>query len=60
MLILPTVWDESSQLVPGPMYERSVELTVAATETASAYRITTTGIHVLPRNVIAGGLACAN
>ena len=56
MLILPTIWDESSQLVPGPMYERSVELTVAATETASAYRITTTGIHVLPRNVIAGGL----
>ncbi|MCA9010947.1 MAG: hypothetical protein KDB01_14445 [Planctomycetaceae bacterium] len=56
MLILPILWDETSQIVPAPMYERSVELTVAATETASAYRVTTTGIHNLPRNVIAGGL----
>lgn len=56
MLILPILWDESSQIVPAPMFERSVELTVAATETASAYRVTTTGIHNLPRNVIAGGL----
>jgi len=56
MLILPTLWDETSQIVPGPMYERSIELTVAATETASAYQISTTGIHNFPRDVIAGGL----
>ena len=56
MLILPMSWDESSQIVPGPMYERSIELTVAATETASAYQISTTGIHYIPRDVRAGGL----
>jgi len=56
MLILPTYWDESSQIVPGPMYERSIELTVAATETASAYQISTTGIRYIPRDVTAGGL----
>ena len=56
MLILPMIWDESSQIVPGPMYERSIELTVAATETASAYQISTTGIHYIPSNVRAGGL----
>ena len=56
MLILPMIWDESSQIVPGPMYERSIELTVAATETASAYQISTTGIHYVPSDVRAGGL----
>lgn len=56
MLILPTYWDESSQIVPGPMYERSIELTVAATETASAYQISTTRIRYMPRDVTAGGL----
>lgn len=56
MLILPVIWDESSQIVPGPMYERSIELTVAATETASAYQISTTGIHYIPSDVRAGGL----
>lgn len=56
MLILPTYWDETSQIVPGPMYERSIELTVAATETASAYQISTTGIRYIPRDVTAGGL----
>ena len=56
MLILPMIWDESSQIVPGPMYERSIELTVAATETASAYQISTTGIHYIPSDVRAGGL----
>jgi hypothetical protein len=56
MLIMPMLWDETSQIVPGPMYERSIELTVAATETASAYQVSTTGIHNFPRDVIAGGL----
>ena len=56
MLILPIIWDETSQIVPGPMYERGIELTVAATETASAYQISTTGIHYIPRDVRAGGL----
>ena len=56
MLILPIIWDEWSQIVPGPMYERSIELTVAATETASAYQISTTGIHYIPSEVRAGGL----
>ena len=56
MLILPMIWDEFSQIVPGPMYERNIELTVAATETASAYQISTTGIHYIPRDVRAGGL----
>ncbi|MBC7965741.1 MAG: hypothetical protein H7Z17_07415, partial [Fuerstia sp.] len=56
MLILPMIWDESSQIVPGPMYERSIELTVAATETASAYQISTTGIRYIPSDVRAGGL----
>ena len=56
MLILPMIWDESSQIVPGPMFERSIELTVAATETASAYQISTTGIHYIPSDVRAGGL----
>ncbi len=56
MLILPTYWDDSSQIVPGSMYERSIELTVSATETASAYQISTTGIRYIPRDVTAGGL----
>lgn len=56
MLILPMIWDDSSQIVPGPMYERSIELTVAATETASAYQISTTGIRYIPSDVRAGGL----
>lgn len=56
MLILPMFWDDTAQIVPGPMYERSIELTVAATETASAYQISTTGIRYIPREVAAGGL----
>ncbi|HQZ66229.1 MAG TPA: hypothetical protein PLY87_14170 [Planctomycetaceae bacterium] len=56
MLILPMVWDNTSQMVPTPMFERSIELTVAATETASAWQVSTTGIHYFPRNETAGGL----
>ena len=56
MLILPMFWDETSQIVPGPMFERSIELTVSATETASAWQVSTTGIRYFPRNETAGGL----
>ena len=56
-LILATQWDTTSQYVPGPMYEREVSMTVAASETASAWQVSTAGIRSLPRDVRAGGLA---
>ena len=56
-LILALAWDNVSQYVPAPMYEREVSMIVAATETASAWQISTTGIRSLPREVTAGGLA---
>lgn len=56
-LILAVAWDNVSQYVPAPMYEREVSMIVAATETASAWQISTTGIRSLPREVTAGGLA---
>jgi hypothetical protein len=56
-LILATHWDTTSQYVPGPMYEREVNMTVAASETASAWQVSTAGIRSLPRDVRAGGLA---
>jgi hypothetical protein len=56
MLILLTHWDEESQFVPTPMYHRTASLVVAASETASAWRITASGIEGLPREVTAGGL----
>lgn len=56
-LILATHWDTTSQYVPGPMYEREVSMTVAASETASAWQVSTAGIRSLPRDVRAGGLA---
>lgn len=56
-LILATHWDNTAQYVPGPMYEREVNMTVAASETASAWQVSTAGIRSLPRDVRAGGLA---
>lgn len=56
-LILATAWDNVSQFVPGPMYEKEVSLVVASSETASAWQISTTGVYGLPREVTAGGLA---
>ncbi len=56
-LILGTAWDSVSQFVPGPMFEREVSLIVAASETASAWQISTSGISSLPREVTAGGLS---
>ncbi|MFO0979227.1 MAG: hypothetical protein U0996_22655 [Planctomycetaceae bacterium] len=56
-LILGTAWDSFSQYVPGPMFEREVSLIVAASETASAWQISSSGIRSLPREVTAGGLS---
>ena len=57
VLILATAWDDVSQFVPGPMFEREISMTVAASETASAWQISTSGIRSLPRDVTAGGLS---
>jgi len=56
-LILATAWDSVSQFVPGPMFEKNVNMIVAASETASAWQISTTGVYGLPREVTAGGLS---
>ncbi|MFM7055907.1 MAG: hypothetical protein ACKO2P_03185 [Planctomycetota bacterium] len=56
-LILAVAWDDVSQFVPAPMYEREVHMIVAASETASAWQISTSGVRSLPREVTAGGLA---
>lgn len=56
-LILAVAWDNVSQYVPAPMYEREVNMIVAASETASAWQISTSGVRSLPREVTAGGLA---
>lgn len=56
-LILATAWDDVSQFVPGPLFEPEVNLIVAASETSSAWQISTTGISGLPREVTAGGLS---
>jgi hypothetical protein len=56
MLILMTHWDNESQYVPTPMFHSNASLVVAASETASAWRITASGIEGLPRRVTAGGL----
>lgn len=56
-LILAVAWDDVSQFVPAAMYEREVSMVVAASETASAWQISTSGVRSLPREVTAGGLA---
>ncbi|MFN9721158.1 MAG: hypothetical protein ACK58L_20870 [Planctomycetota bacterium] len=56
-LILATAWDSVSQFVPGPMFEKEVDLIVAASETASAWQLSTSGIRSLPRDIMAGGLS---
>lgn len=58
-LILATAWDNVTQFVPGPLFEPEVKLIVAASETSSAWQISTTGISGLPREVTAGGLSLA-
>lgn len=56
-LILATAWDSVSQFVPGPMYEKEAGLIVAASETASAWQLSTSGIRSFPRDITAGGLS---
>lgn len=55
-LILSTAWDQSSQYVPGEMAAGEVSFVVAASETATAYQISTTHLRALPKEVQAGGL----
>lgn len=57
VLILATAWDRESQFVPASMYEREVRLVVSASETASAWQVSATGVRSLPREITAGGLA---
>ncbi len=56
MLILVNYWDTISQFVPSPMYSKEISMVVAASETASAWQLTTTGIRALRQEVTAGGL----
>ena len=56
MLILLTHWDKWSQFVPQEMYSRQISMIVAASETASAWQLSSTGLRGLPRDVVAGGL----
>ncbi|MEZ6063316.1 MAG: DUF4398 domain-containing protein [Planctomycetaceae bacterium] len=58
-VVLAGFWDNASQFVPQPMYSRQAQMTVAASETASAWRVTATGISSLRRNMTAGGLQLA-
>ncbi|MEZ6039280.1 MAG: hypothetical protein R3C20_02165 [Planctomycetaceae bacterium] len=56
VLILLTQWDKKSQYVPQAMFDKQINMIVAATETASAWRLSSTGLRALPREVVAGGL----
>lgn len=55
-LIVGGFWDTASQFVPQDMFARRVSLTVAATETASAWQVTATNVAGLRRQPTAGGL----
>lgn len=55
-LILAGYWDGSSHFVPQEMYSSQAIATVAATETASAWQVTATGLRGLRRLPTAGGL----
>lgn len=55
-LILMSYWDEASQLVPQELYTAEATATVSATETASAWQLTATGVRGLRRQPTAGGL----
>lgn len=55
-LILAAVWDDASQFVPAPMFRQEMNAVVAASETASAWEVSVTGVHSMPREVVAGGL----
>ncbi|MGB4711550.1 MAG: hypothetical protein WBH28_24020 [Fuerstiella sp.] len=55
-LILAAFWDNVSQFVPQELFAGKGTMTVAASETASAWRVTATGIQGLRRQPTAGGL----
>ena len=55
-LILAGYWDASSHLVPQELHSAQAVATVAATETASAWQVTATGLRGLRRVPTAGGL----
>lgn len=56
-LILPVMWDDSTQFVPDSLYTPEANLTVRARETASASQVTATGVRGIRRVETAGGLA---
>ncbi|HIE99676.1 MAG: hypothetical protein ABGZ23_10850 [Fuerstiella sp.] len=56
-LILAGFWDRASHFVPQELFAESAALTVAASETASAWQIFATGVTGLRRQPTAGGLA---
>ena len=55
-LVLAAHWDSASQFVPQKLYAPHAAMTVATTETASAWRLSPTGTHGLRRTSTAGGL----
>lgn len=56
MLILVNFWDRVSQYVPAPMSSREYSMVVSASETASAWQLSTTGVRALRQEFMAGGL----
>lgn len=54
--ILATHWDRTSHFVPQQMFAPDAQLTVSATETATAWQIFATGLRGLRRRPVAGGL----
>ncbi len=56
-MLLPMWLDEYAQFVPGQLAANKLSLVVPGIdETASAWEITTTGIHNLPRERVSGGV----
>lgn len=55
-LVLAGYWDNNSHYVPQALFARKATLTVAATETASAWQVFATGLRGLRREPAAGGL----
>lgn len=55
-LILAGFWDSASQFVPQQMFAPTATLTVSATETSSAWKITPTSVRGYRRQPAPGGL----
>ncbi len=56
MLIMANHWDKVSQYVPAPMFSPEISMIVPASETASAWQLSATGIRALRQEITAGGL----